>query len=148
MWNLELLARNVLKLNADAATKQVISNKAIQLEAVRLNTEEQLYQRGVDVQGNKMRSDYARFGRFYANSTIAIKNEKNQPTDRVTLRDTGAMYRTEKPFINGNELWLDMETYDLVERFGQFVGLDTISKNKLVIKAKPIVLTYIKKTVL
>lgn len=152
MWNLELLARNVLKLNADNATKQVISNKAIQLEAVRLNTEEQLYQRGVDVQGNKMRSDYARFGRFYANSTIAIKNEKNQPTDRVTLRDTGAMYRSEKPFINGNELWLDMDTIkqgrDLTDSFGQFVGLDNVSKSKLIEKSKPIVITYIKQTVL
>lgn len=152
MWNLELLARKVLKLNADTATKQVINNKAIQIEAIRLNRDEQLYQRGVDNQGNKMRSDYARFGNFYANSTIAIKNEKNQPTDRVTLRDTGALYRTFKTKINGDELMLDVnsikEGRDLVDQFGQFAGLDSESTNKLLIVAKPIVLGYIKDTVL
>ena len=82
MWSLEAIAKNVLKLNEQTAFQLVINNKAIQIEAIRLNRDEQLYQRGVDNQGNKMRSDYARFGKFYANSTIAIKNEKtNQRTE-------------------------------------------------------------------
>lgn len=148
MWKLEAFARNLLKLNEDAAFKKVISDKEIQLEAVRLNTEEQLYIRGVDVHGNKLRSIYARFGKFYADRTIQIKNEKGQPTDRVTMRDTGAMYKTEKAIIKANELKLDMNTYDLEENWGQFVGLDTVSKVQLVDKAKPIIKEYVKNTIL
>lgn len=152
MWSLEALAKNVLKLNEQTAFQLVINNKAIQIEAIRLNRDEQLYQRGVDNQGNKMRSDYARFGNFYANSTIAIKNEKNQPTDRVTLRDTGALYSSFKTKIDGDELMLDVnsikEGRDLVDRFGDFAGLDPLSKSKLLIVAKPIVLNYVRSTVL
>ena len=148
MWKLEAFARNLLKLNEDAAFKKVISDKEIQLEAVRLNTEEQLYIRGVDVHGNKLRSIYARFGKFYADRTIQIKNEKGQPTDRVTMRDTGAMYKTERAIIKANELKLDMNTYDLEENWGQFVGLDTVSKVQLVDKAKPIIKEYVKNTIL
>jgi len=148
MWKLEAFARNLLKLNEDTAFKKVISDKNIQLEAVRLNTDEQLYIRGVDVHGNKLRSIYARFGKFYADRTIQIKNEKGQPTDRVTMRDTGAMYKTEKAIIKANELKLDMNTYDLEENWGQFVGLDTVSKVQLVDKAKPIIKEYVKNTIL
>jgi len=148
MWKLEAFARNFLKLNEDTAFKKVISDKNIQLEAVRLNTEEQLYIRGVDVHGNKLRSIYARFGKFYADRTIQIKNEKGQPTDRVTMRDTGAMYKTERAIIKANELKLDMNTYDLEENWGQFVGLDTVSKVQLVDKAKPIIKEYVKNTIL
>lgn len=148
MWSLEAFARNLLKLNEDAAFKKVINTPEIQLEAVRLNTEEQLYLRGVDVHGNKLRSIYARFGQVYSNKTIQIKNEKGQPTDRVTMRDTGAMYKTEKAIIKANELKLDMNTYDLEENWGQFVGLDEVSKVQLVDKAKPIIKEYVKDTIL
>ena len=152
MWSLEAFARNFLKLNEDTAFKKVISDKNIQLEAVRLNTDEQLYIRGVDVHGNKLRSIYARFGKFYADRTIQIKNEKGQPTDRVTMRDTGAMYKTEKAIIKANELKLDMNTIkdgkDLQLEWGQFVGLDEFSKEQLVDKAKPIIKTYVKDKIL
>jgi hypothetical protein len=152
MWNLELLARNVKKLNEDKAFQKVIRTPAIQVEAIRLNRDEQLFQKGVDNQGNKMRSDYARFGNFYSNYTIAIKNEKNQPTDRVTLRDTGAMYKTFKTKIVGDDLMLDVnsikEGQDLIDSFGQFAGLDQQSISKLLIVAKPIVYKYVYSTVL
>ena len=152
MWNLEVIARNVKKLNEDKAFQKVIRNKTIQVEAIRLNRDEQLFQKGVDNQGNKMRSDYARFGNFYSNYTIAIKNEKNQPTDRVTLRDTGAMYKTFKTKIVGDDLMLDVnsikEGKDLVDSFGEFAGLNAESKNKLLIVAKPIIFDYVKNTIL
>jgi len=152
MWNLEVIARNVKKLNEETAFKKVISTPAIQLEAIRLNRDEQLFKRGVDVFGVSMRSQYARGGNVYADYTIAIKNEKNQPTDRVTLRDTGAMYSTFKTKIVGDELMLDVnsikEGKDLQKTWGQFVGLDEFSKEILINKSKPIVLDYVKSTIL
>ncbi len=152
MWSLEAFARNLLKLNENEAFKKVINTPEIKLEAVRLNTEEQLYIRGVDVHGNKLRSIYARFGQVYSNNTINRKQELGQPTDRVTMRNTGAMYKTERAVINANELKLDMNTVkdgkDLQDDWGQFVGLDTVSKVQLVDKAKPIIKEYLKETIL
>jgi hypothetical protein len=99
-----------------------------------------------------MRSQYARGSNVYADYTIAIKNEKNQPTDRVTLRDTGAMYQTFKTKIVGDELMLDVDSIkegkDLQKTWGQFVGLDEFSKEILIEKSKPIVLNYVKNTIL
>jgi hypothetical protein len=152
MWNLEVIARNVKKLNEDKAFQKVIRNPAIQLEAIRLNRDEQLFKRGVDVFGVSMRSQYARGSNVYADRTIVLKREKNQPTDRVTLRDTGAMYNTFKTKIVGDELMLDVnsikEGKDLQKSFGQFVGLDEFSKEILIEKSKPIVFDYVKNTIL
>jgi hypothetical protein len=152
MWNLEVIARNVKKLNEESAFQKVIRNPAIQVEAIRLNRDEQLYQRGVDIFGNGFRSMYARGSNVYADYTIAIKNEKNQPVNRVTLRDTGAMYRTFKTKIVGDELMLDMNTIkdgkDLQNTWGGIVGLDEYSKEILIEKSKPIVLDYVKNTIL
>lgn len=152
MWNLEVIARNVKKLNEETAFQKVIRNPAIQLEAIRLNRDEQLYKRGVDVFGVSMRSQYARGSNVYADYTIVLKREKNQPTDRVTLRDTGAMYNTFKTKIVGDELMLDVnsikEGKDLQKSFGQFVGLDEFSKEILIEKSKPIVFDYVKSTIL
>ena len=152
MWNLEVIARNVKKLNEDKAFQKVIRDKSIQVEAIRLNRDEQLFKRGVDVFGVSMRSQYARGSNIYADYTIAIKNEKNQPTNRVTLRDTGAMYSTFKTKIVGDELMLDVDSIkegkDLQKTWGQFVGLDEFSKEILIEKSKPIVLDYVKNTIL
>jgi hypothetical protein len=68
------------------------------------------------------------------------------------MRNTGAMYKTERAIINANELKLDMNTIkegkDLQYDGGQIVGLDTVSKVQLVDKAKPIIKTYVKDTIL
>jgi len=152
MWALEVLARNFLKLNEDKAFNEVIKTPAIQIEAIRLNRDEQLYKRGVDVFGVSMRSRYARGSNVYSDRTIAIKNELGQPTDRVTMRNTGALYKTFQTKIDGNKLVLDVDTIksgkDLQREWGQFVGLDEISKSVLIEKAKPIVFNYVKNTVL
>jgi len=151
MWNLELLARNVKKLNEDKAFQKVIRTTAIQVEAIRLNVDEQLFKRGVDIFGNGLRSMYARGGNVYADRTIVLKREKGQPTDRVTMRDTGAMGKTERAIINGDSLILDMNTIkdgkDLQKTWGGIVGLDEYSKEILIEKSKPIVLDYVKNTI-
>lgn len=51
---------------------------------LKLQTEKQLYQ-GVDAKGNDLEPPYAE-------STKAIKRRKGQPTNRVTLKDTGDFY--------------------------------------------------------
>jgi hypothetical protein len=51
-----------------------------------LNREEQLYE-GKDAQGREIRPKYTPF-------TVSIKRIKGQPTDRVTLKDTGDFYQS------------------------------------------------------
>ena len=148
MWNLEVLARNVLKLKENDALKVVTQNKSIQFNAIRLNRQVQLYQQGVDVDGKKMQSYKAQGSNVYSNYTIMLKEEKGQVTDRVTMRDTGKLYSTFDTKVVKGELILMADTIkegdDLQDSFGQFIGLDTESKNELVVLAKPIVQQYVK----
>lgn len=148
MWNLEVLAKRVLKLNENDALKVVTQNKSIQFNAIRLNRQVQLYQQGVDVDGKKMQSYKAQGSNVYSNYTIRLKEEKGQVTDRVTMRDTGKLYSTFDTKVVKGELILMADTIkegeDLQDSFGQFIGLDTESKNELVVLAKPIVQQYVK----
>ena len=148
MWNLEAIAKRVLKLNENDALKVVTQNKSIQFNAIRLNRQVQLYQQGVDVDGKKMQSYKAQGSNVYSNYTIRLKEEKGQVTDRVTMRDTGKLYSTFDTKVVKGELILMADTIkegeDLQDSFGQFIGLDTESKNELVVLAKPIVQQYVK----
>jgi hypothetical protein len=152
MWNLEVIARNALKLSETDALKVVTNNKSIQFQAIRLNRSVQLYEYGVGVDGKGLRSIYARFGNVYANKTIAYKLEKDQPINRVTLRDTGKFYSTFNTKVMNGELWLTASTIkdgqDLQDSFGQVVGLTSESKSELIQQAKPLVLQYVKSKVL
>lgn len=90
-----------------------------------LNTEAQLYDRGVNSDGIRLDS----IGGSYASSTIAIKESKGQPTDRVTLRDSGDFYNSWIVFLNDDydlEINADpiKETGNLFNRWGkEIVGL-------------------------
>lgn len=53
--------------------------------AIDLNTDSQLFDKGIDSKGNSLPGPYAPF-------TIDEKKVKNQPTDRITLRDTGEFH--------------------------------------------------------
>lgn len=54
-----------------------------------MNAEQQLYEQGVNRLGVKL-SDFAPYSPY----TIEIKKMKGQPTDRVTLRDTGDFHES------------------------------------------------------
>lgn len=64
--------------------KVVKDNEYVILNMV---TEEQLYEKGINSRGVTLGS-FAPYERV----TIEIKREKHQPTDRVTLRDTGEFH--------------------------------------------------------
>ena len=52
-----------------------------------LNIEDQLFQKGIDSDGQAITPGYTPL-------TISIKRQKGQPTDRVTLRDAGDFHRS------------------------------------------------------
>lgn len=73
-----LLVRNWAKLRSDALEK----TKEIALDII---TDEQLFDKGIDGDGNQLPLPYAPF-------TIDIKKALGQPINRITLKDTGAFY--------------------------------------------------------
>jgi len=80
-----------------------------------LNTEDQLFQKGIDSKGNKLPTPYAPF-------TIAIKQQKGQPTDRITLRDEGDFHNSF--FVNADKFPIRIDATDekrdkLVREWGE-----------------------------
>lgn len=102
-----------------------------------LNTEEQLY-KGKDAT-NK---DLEDIGGGYSAFTIAYKQTVGQPTDRVTLKDTGVFYKSFEVEVETDKLIIDAyylkEGEDLRERWGEnLAGLTSESKAKLIEKLLP-----------
>lgn len=80
-----ILGLKELKTSIPKKIKEVIqANEGVILD---MNTKNQLYEQGIDNRGIAIAS-YQEYTPF----TIKVKQEKNQPTDRVTLRDEGDFY--------------------------------------------------------
>lgn len=76
------LRKNVEKLKQEQ--ERIVQDATLMNEAqiIELNTEDQLYMKGIDATGKPLQPSYAPL-------TVTVKRLKNQPTDRVTLRDEG-----------------------------------------------------------
>lgn len=114
-----------------------------------LNTQKQLFEKGVNSEGVNLES----IGGIYSFETVKIKNEKGQPTDRVTLKDTGDFYESFRVFFNASGLVISADTLkdtdDLIKRWGQeILGLNNESLILLREKAKEILIPYVKKKLL
>lgn len=81
---------NVIKLNENKILKQILNSTELQEEIIYLNTIDQLYNKGQDKLGRSLDS----LGGGYSPYTIQIKQQKGQPIDRVTLKDTGDFYNS------------------------------------------------------
>ena len=71
---------------------------------------------------------------FYKPLTIAIKREKGQPVNRVTLRDTGAFQDAMKVNVEGMKFTItssDSKTKKLVDKYGgEIFGLSPEGKKE------------------
>lgn len=98
---------------------------------INMNTEEQLFEKGVNNLGVSI-SDYAP----YAEWTIAVKNMKGQPTDRVTLHDEGDFAGSFYLQIGTDNFEVkagDFKTHDLIRKYGrQILGLTNENIAKLI----------------
>lgn len=107
----------VLQKTINSSIQESISqNKQVILE---LQTQEQMYQ-GIDSKGIDIKP-------AYADSTIKIKRRKRQPTDRVTLFDTGAFYNSLEIIAGQNDAIIrTIISYSvfLVDKYADILGLD------------------------
>lgn len=96
--------------------ESITQNNQVILE---LQTQEQMYQ-GIDSKGIDIKP-------AYADSTIKIKRKKRQPTDRVTLFDTGAFYNSLEIIAGQNDAIIrTIISYSvfLVDKYADILGLD------------------------
>lgn len=118
---------------------------------IQLNTKSQLFQQGIDSQGIKL-SEYTR-NNGYSNYTKAIKEAKGQPTNRITLNDTGEFYKSFRVQRDGNSIKIVAnpikDDTNLFEEWGiDIVGLTEESLETLSEFAKIIIVPYIKEKLL
>lgn len=122
-------------------------------KAVEENTEkivemnvEQLYDFGINALGISI-DTYAPYSPY----TVRVKTEKGQPTDRVTLRDTGDFHKSFEVVVGPTDFYItatDYKTADLVEKYGERIfGLIPQNKTELARKyLYPIVIKEIRQS--
>jgi len=77
---------NVINLDQDAIIGNILKDEEFQRFIIDLNTEEQLFEEGIDSLGSSL-GDYTDF-------TKTVKSIKGQRTDHITLEDTGEFYKS------------------------------------------------------
>ena len=143
------LRKRVADFNEALTSGRIIQNIIWDNEAyiVDLNAEEQLFEQGINRLGVEI-SDYAP----YSPVTIAIKEAKGQPTNRVTLRDEGDFESSFYLEVGDKQFEIkasDFKTEDLIKKYGrQILGLTNENIAKLIWQyVYPDLLTKAKKTI-
>ena len=103
-----------------------------QQRIVEMNVE-QLYDYGINSVGIRI-DTYEPYSPY----TVRIKQEKGQPYDRVTLRDTGDFHKSFEVVFEPMGFYItatDYKTQDLIDRYGaRIFGLTSENKQDLTIK--------------
>ena len=84
-----------------------VIDREMQDEIIRLNTEDQLEEDGVDSLGRQLGE--------YSPYTVEIKRSKGQRTDHITLKDTGAFYGSFKVVVNSRGYTIEADDRSLYE---------------------------------
>lgn len=129
----------------DAERHVIAEARQFERYILRSNTEEQLYRRGQDAEGFDVTP-------FYTPFTIQIKQAKGQPTDRVTLFDTGQFHASFYVDWRDTEFEIyarDPLTPKLAGKYGPDIfGLDDNSRRDLIDNLKGPLLENLKKEIL
>ena len=128
MWGaIDRIINNAKSLNEKDAWLFVI-DKEVKDEIIRLNTQEQLFDEGIDSL-NRTLGDYTPY-------TVVLKKAKGQRTDHITLKDTGAFYNSFKVQVTSTGIIIqadDSSIYDipLTKSFGlDILGLTNENSHK------------------
>ncbi len=113
------------KLDISEIFNFVISTELKEL-IIELN-QDQLYDLGEDSKGNKLWSFSPSMP--YSPYTIKIKQAKGQPTDRLTLRDTGAFYKSFTVEVEGTSIVLDADGQKQDNNLFSQYGIDILGLN-------------------
>jgi len=128
----KLLSRTI-QFNERLVRGFYIQNIIFENEAfiIDMNAEEQLYEQGINRLGVSI-SDYAPYSPY----TISIKEQKGQPTNRVTLRDEGDFENSFFLQVSDKQFEIkaaDFKTEELIKKYGrQILGLTLENVSQLI----------------
>jgi hypothetical protein len=123
--SLRSLINRLKKFDTEKELLSVV--KQNELVLTDLNTQDQLFQKGINSKGTSLPGPYAPF-------TIEYKRFRGQPTDRITLRDSGDFY--EGFFVNATKFPIEIDSRDskrndLVQEWGvDIFGLTDSSQSE------------------
>ena len=133
------LLNNAISLDENAIIDTILIDKAFQAFIINLNTEEQLFKQGINALNVKLDT----IGGGYSDATIIGtsnfegKISKGQPTDRVTLKDTGEFYESFKITLNKDNFVISSDPMkdgtSLFQRWGKEIEGLTPENLQLVI---------------
>lgn len=114
------VAERLSKINVEQVLIKILSRPKTQEFIIELNTQVQLYNEGENSLGVKLSA----VGGSYTRRTREIKKAKGQPTNRVTLYDTGEFYDsfTVKPTASADFI-INSDPIKIDERTGQVTNL-------------------------
>lgn len=142
---IEYLSDLKKKLNISEIFKAVIDSKMKDF-IIELN-QNQLFDLGEDSEGKRLFSFLP--DQPYAPYTIFIKEQSGLPSDRLTLFQTGAFYKSFKVEVEGNDIILDAdgqkEDSNLFEDYGEdILGLNSQNMAIFIERLQNNVIFYIK----
>lgn len=114
--NLNYRLRKFKAILSQELENTILDNESIIVEMI---TQQQLYEQGIEGRGIEI-SSYAP----YAESTIRKKIKKRQPTNRVTLKDTGDFYKSLRIEFDDKGFYIvsnDFKSPYLLKKYGQTI---------------------------
>jgi hypothetical protein len=134
------------RLNETKALHDLLRDKELQEYVFDLNRQNQLFDEGINSEGEALKL----IGGDYSKKTKRIKSDKGQPTNRVTLKDTGEFYSSFalRNTRDGFEIVADTikDDQDLRTRWGnEILGLTSDSTGELAFRLVPLIQDYIRK---
>jgi hypothetical protein len=132
----------IKRLSEDDLMKHLSKNVSLKENIVNLNTQDQLYNKGID-------SNNITIGE-YSNFTKDIKQRNGQRFDHITLNDTGAFYDSFKVYLTPDNDFLIYsdpikDDTNLIEEYGEdIIGLTEDNLDKIRNNVRILTVNYIK----
>lgn len=145
------LQKNFLKATSEKELMTALfRDKSFRKLIIDLNTEEQLFEQGVDSKGRKL-GNYS-IATIEGTRNFLGKKQKGQRFDHITLKDTGAFYKSFSVSMEGTSFKItadgDKGDTNLFQEYGiDIVGLTEDSMSVLITAAIPIIQRHLKTSI-
>jgi len=146
MAELEKLLRKMIKLNQTELLRSGLKNPKLKNLILDLNRIDQLFEQGINAKGVSL-GEYA-VSTILGTAGFKGKIAKGQPTDRVTLKDTGEFYESfDIDFNNDGFEIIATDKEFLLDKYKGILGLTTDNLEEAIQYIRGYIIQEIKKEV-
>jgi len=141
---LSKLVNNVSKLSVNSLASEVFKDKGIQSFIIDLNKEDQLFAKGVGVDG-----EIVGYYSFYT----SLINPKKKFNQKYNFKDTGEMFKSFKVIVSKDGFTIDADAEklvdsDIIESENKILGLTDESKQELIKEILPFLVKEVRKQII